>query len=133
VTEKTVAQKMMMKPGRVVRLIQPPPDVFDLLGPLPEGATLVDDSAGAQALLRADIIVLFAENRTALEALLPGARTALNPDGMIWIVYRKGGARGNTDIHRDSIDAYAVTLGLKAVAIISVNQEWSALRFKASQ
>jgi hypothetical protein len=35
-----------------------------------------------------------------------------------------------TDIHRDTINAYAQTLGLQGVAMISINDDWSALRLK---
>jgi hypothetical protein len=34
------------------------------------------------------------------------------------------------DINRDSIAAYAATIGLQAVAMISVDEDWSALRLK---
>ena len=129
-TQKSAAQKMMLKPGRSVRLINPPPNVFELLGGLPDGVTLVDNSAGAGSLLMADIIVLFAANRSELEALLPGARAALNPQGFVWVVYYKGTSRIKTDINRDSINAYAHSLGLEGIAIISINEDWSGLRLK---
>jgi hypothetical protein len=35
-------------------------------------------------------------------------------------------------IHRDSINAYAQTLGLVGVAMISIDDNWSALRLKQS-
>jgi hypothetical protein len=35
-----------------------------------------------------------------------------------------------TDIHRDTINAYAKTLGLEGVAMISIDDDWSALRLK---
>ena len=45
------------------------------------------------------------------------------------MTYPKGNQL-DTDINRDSIVAYAKTIGLKAVAQVSVDDIWSALRFK---
>ena len=131
--EKTVAQKLQMKPGRRVRFIQPPEDLMTLLGGLPDGASVLDDTAGPDALLPADIIVFFANGSTDLATLLPGLRTALAPDGMIWVAYHKGTSRLKTDIHRDSINNYAKTVGMEGVAMVSINDDWSALRLKVKQ
>ena len=50
--------------------------------------------------------------------------------GSLWIAYLKQSASKATDIHRDTIDAYAQQHGATAVAIISVDLDWSALRLK---
>jgi hypothetical protein len=34
------------------------------------------------------------------------------------------------DINRDTITAYAETIGLEGVAIVSIDEDWSALRLK---
>jgi len=38
-----------------------------------------------------------------------------------------------TDINRDTINAYAGSLGLQGVAMISIDDDWSALRLKLIQ
>jgi hypothetical protein len=58
-------------------------------------------------------------------------KAALNPGGMIWVTYPKGTSKIKSDVNRDSIREYAKTLGLEAVAIFSVDDDWSALRLKA--
>ncbi len=113
-----------------MRVVNPPTDLMSLLGDMPDGAVFLTDSAGPDALLPAEVIVLFANNRTDLETLLPGLRTALAPDGMVWIAYHKGSSKIKTDIHRDSINTYAHTIGMQGVAMISINDDWSALRLK---
>jgi hypothetical protein len=35
-----------------------------------------------------------------------------------------------TDINRDTIAAYAGTLGFESVAMVAVNDDWAALRLK---
>jgi hypothetical protein len=51
---------------------------------------------------------------------------------MIWVTYPKGTSKIKSDINRDSIWKYAQTIGLEAVAIFSVDGDWSALRPKAA-
>ncbi len=128
--EKNAAQKLLIKPGQRLRFINPPVNHAILLGELPEQVSILDDTAGADALIPADVIVLFANGRTDLETLLPGLRTALNPDGKLWVAYHKGTSRIKTDINRDSINVYARTIGMQGVAMISLDDDWSALRLK---
>jgi hypothetical protein len=123
--DKSVAEKLQFKPGRKVLLVSPPPEADSLLGELPPGV-IVQPSPQPPV----DIIVLFTRHRLELEAHLGSLRSMLAPQGMLWVVYYKGTARIKTDIHRDSINAYAQTLGLAGVAMISIDQDWSALRLK---
>ena len=46
------------------------------------------------------------------------------------MTYHKGTSRVKTDINRDTINAYAHSLGLEGVAMISIDEDWSALRLK---
>jgi hypothetical protein len=128
--EKSVAEKLMIKPSRRVRIINPPENNLRLIGELPEGAVLLDETAQVEDILPADIIILFANHADELSALLPGARTALAPGGMVWVAYHKGTSRIKTDINRDIIAAYANTVGMQAVAMIAIDGDWSALRLK---
>ena len=131
--EKTIAQKLLIKPGQQVRFINPPVDLPALLGSLPDGTRIFDESADAGTLVPSDVIVLFAHNRTELVTLLPGLRGAVSPDSKVWIAYHKGTSPIKTDINRDSINAYAHTLGMEGIAMISVDEDWSALRLRMAR
>ena len=48
------------------------------------------------------------------------------------ITYHKGTSKTKTDINRDSINTYAQTIGLVGVAMISIDDDWSALRLKVA-
>jgi hypothetical protein len=125
-SEKPLAQKLQIKPGQRLRLINAPRGYASRLGALPEGAVLVR-KAGTPV----DVIQLFVDSRAELEALLPGAKAALGgPAPSLWVTYYKGTSRVKTDIHRDSVNAYAHSLGLQGVAMISIDDDWSALRLK---
>ena len=127
--EKTPAVKMMFRAGHKVRFVNAPPDVVDLIGGLPEGVRETDPTDPAEG-KSADIIMLFANNRTDLEALLPPLRVLMTPDTLLWVAYHKGSSPVKTDINRDSIWAYARTIGFDAVGNISINEDWSSIRLK---
>ena len=124
--EKTILEKLTVKPGRSFILVNPPPGYTGHMGSLPEGARWIT-APGEPA----DVIQVFVETRAALESQLARLKTQLKPGGALWVTYYKGTARVKTDINRDSINAYGKTLGLIGVAMISIDDDWSALRFKA--
>jgi len=124
-SNRTVAQKLFIKEGHRVLFVGAPEGYQDLLGPLPSQVTLLKE---LQAPI--DVIQVFVASREELEVQLPTLKQALAPKGMLWVAYHKGSSKVKTDINRDSIAAYARSIGLEAVAIISVDDDWSALRLK---
>lgn len=121
---RPVYQKLYLKPGKRLAVVRPPDDWETLLGGVPEGVEHVSEADPA------DIVLAFVENRTELEAQLPTLRTRLADGGALWIAYHKGTSPIDSDVNRDVIMRVAPEHDLKAVAIISVNDDWSALRLK---
>jgi hypothetical protein len=122
---KTLAQKLQIKPGTKVLFVQSPEGYEDMLGKLPDNVTIL-----AAAGIRADVIQVFVKDQGELEEQLNSLRGALKPKGILWVTYYKGTSAHRTDINRDTITEYARTMGMEGVAIISVNQDWSAIRLK---
>jgi hypothetical protein len=123
---KPVSQKLALRPGQRFLLLGAPPGYEDALGPLPAGVTL------AKAGGKADAVQVFATTKGEMEAALSKARAALNPGGMIWVTYPKGISRIKGGINRDSIREYATGVGLQTVALIAVDDDWSAIRCKVA-
>ena len=98
------------------------------MGELPEGTILLSDSS-----CLVDAIQVFISNREELEARLPQLKDVLAPKGMLWVTYHKGTSKVKTDINRDTINAYAHTIGLDGVAMVSIDDDWSAMRLKLTQ
>ena len=127
-SEKSIVERLFIKPGNKVLLINPPEGYQIKLGALPKGATLLSSSDQP-----VEVIQVFVANRVELEAQLPRLKKLLIPKGMMWVTYHKGTSKVKTDINRDTINAYALTIGLMGVAIISIDEDWSALRLKLTQ
>ena len=54
----------------------------------------------------------------------------MTDDGKFWVSYHKGPSKIKTDINRDILREYALSIGLKAVAMISIDKNWAAMRLK---
>ena len=124
-SDKSIAQKLFIKPGSKFLLVNPPSGYLALLGDLPAGTLLLNDSS-----CLVEAIQVFVKDRAELEAQLPRLKELLVSKGMIWVTYYKGTSKVKTDINRDTINAYAHSIGLEGVAMISIDQDWSALRLK---
>ena len=123
---KPVAQKLLIKEKDTVLLINEPKNYRPILGTLPASVTVTSAAACAE------LIQVFVTSKKELEEYLPKLKTQLSKKGLLWVTYPKGSSKVKTDVNRDKIAAYAKTVGLQAVAMISIDDTWSALRVKLS-
>ena len=124
---KTIGEKLMLKPGQTLLLVKPPVGYDKSLGALPKETRLVKATSG-----KVDVIQAFARSKTDLQTTLPKLRGMVNPAGMIWMTYPKGTSKIKSDINRDSIREYTLGVGLETVALIAVDDDWSAIRCKVA-
>jgi hypothetical protein len=123
-SEKTIADKMFLKNAKSMAVLNGAahPGVASQLP-----AALVDSGSGNGPV---DVVLMFALNQKELAQYLPQAQERLGEKGSLWIAYLKQTASKATDINRDTINAHAQERGITAVAIISLDGDWSALRLK---
>jgi hypothetical protein len=125
VSDKTVAEKLYIKANYKILLINAPAGYQSVLGELPPGVTILEKPAGL-----VDMIQMFITSKKELEEQLGGLKQWLKPNSLLWVAYPKGTSKIKVDINRDSINAYAQSIGLQGVAMISIDDTWSALRLK---
>ena len=130
-SEKTIVQKLLIKEGYRVLVVDAPQGYVASLAELPAGVIVATglDSAG-QLPGPFDVIQTFVSAQAAFEAQLGGLKALLKPKGLLWITYPKGAAKIKSDITRDTIWRYAKTVGLDGVAMVAVDDTWSAMRLK---
>jgi len=121
---RPLANKLNIKEGYRIAILHPPKGYSELLGELPDSVTVANSLRGDF-----DLIQFFVIQRKILEKELSRLKNALKPAGLLWVSYPKGNQL-DADINRDSIAAFGSTVGLKAVSQVSVDEVWSALRFK---
>jgi hypothetical protein len=126
-SDKTVAEKLLIKEWSKVLVINGPAGYEQALGPLPKGAVLTGEKKGPL-----DIVLCFVVTRDELARDLPALPKLLASKGILWVIYPKGGSGVVTDLNRDIIRLYAPSVGLQIVAQVAVDAVWSALRLKAA-
>ena len=124
-SSKTIAQKLQLKPGQRFLIVNPPEGYREALGKLPSNLKILAEPQGST-----DVIQVFISSRIELEKQLATLKMRLNSKGIIWVTYPKGPSKNKKEINRDSIREFALHVGLEAVAIFSIDANWSALRLK---
>jgi hypothetical protein len=108
-----------------VALIGAPDGFYDLLGPLPQIASLHTDLADDA---RYDVIVAFVTERAELQSDLPRLRSRMAPACGLWIAWPKRASRLPTDMSDQVVRDVALPTGLVDNKVCAIDQTWSALR-----
>lgn len=77
-----------------------------------------------------EFIIIFVQLQEDIAFKVPAAIKASTHDAVFWVAYPKKGSVIKTDITRDRGWDVFTTLGYRPVSQISINDTWSALRFK---
>lgn len=124
-SDTSIAQKLRIKEGNKVLVVNGPQDYKSILGELPPNVAVQGKSTAP-----VDVVQVFVTSRKDLEAQLPKLKGLLRPKGILWVSYPKGTSKIKADINRDSIREYGQSIGLEAVALVALDDTWSALRLK---
>jgi len=115
--------KLGIKPGVSVLILEAPKGYAKTLGPLPDGAVV---AKGPKPGL--DFIHLFTTKRTDLERRFAALQKALAPAGMLWVSWPKKASGVATDVTEDVVREVALARGLVDVKVCAVDETWSGLK-----
>ena len=123
--EKTLAQKLSLKPGYRAVILNAPEGYLKGLQPLPERVSIVEEVRGVY-----DFVQVFVRSRKDIETQALDAIAALQPGGVLWFTYPKKSSGIKTDVTRDFgwETVYGADYG--PVSNVSLDDTWSCLRFK---
>jgi hypothetical protein len=127
------AKKLRLAPGQKVAVLNAPAGYLARLSPGP--SDIRTDLQGSRDF---DAVQLFVKNTDELRRLGPSAIAAVKEGGLLWITYPRGGsASGATDLpatpwwtRRDVLGEITSVTGYKPVAMVAIDSEYTALRFK---
>jgi hypothetical protein len=117
-----LAQKLGIKPGSTVALVDAPDGAEALLVPLPDGVTLRRGNRG-----RRDMTIWFATSRRALERRFGAVAKAVG-EGTLWMAWPKGSSGVETDLSEDAIREVALPAGMVDTKVCAIDKTWSGLR-----
>jgi hypothetical protein len=121
---KPLKQKLGIKPGFCIFVSGAPAPYPDIVGALPDGATL---AARLNAPL--DMVHLFATRSDGLATALTHFRAAIVPHGMVWVSWPKKASGVATDLSDVVVRNIALPLGLVDVKVCAIDATWSGLKF----
>jgi hypothetical protein len=121
---KSLAEKLGLRPGMRIALVDAPPGYRRRLGALPDGATFVGPRSR-----NVDLLHLFSVTRPALEASFRSAKRRIKPDGMLWVSWPKRTSDIVTDLTENIVREIGLAGGLVDIKVAAVDGDWSALKF----
>lgn len=122
----TVAQKLKIKEGTCITLINPPKGIIKTISPLPKGAKFTEGSK------ENEFAILFVKDTQEVKKLFPSTLKNLKKGGLIWTAFPKGSSGIQTDLTRDSGWDILQKYDLEWKSLISVDETWSAFCLKNS-
>ncbi len=123
-TEKSIAVKLQVKPGRCFKVVNPPQDVEELFSDLPQGAHFPADGESA------DVVLFFVKTMDEVKSLFPMTTGIMKNEGIPWLAYPKKTSKIKSDLDRDTIWQFLHTVDWTGVAMISIDDTWSGFRMK---
>ena len=123
-----LTDKLQIKPAMRIMLLNMPTGYDQALKPLPKDVTVI-----AQPRTTVDLVQFFCRSMEELRDGLPRAIEHLKDDGIFWICWPKQSSKVSTDLNRDILWRVLLQAKYKPVAAISIDNIWSALRFRPSQ
>ena len=128
-----LGKKLGLRPGSKIIVINAPPGYLQMLGDLPAGAEISSGTEGDTLEDAAfDSVQVFLSSKDDADRLAPEALRLLAPDGLLWLAFPKKSSGLKTDISRDTGWDSLHNAGWEMVTLISVDDTWSAGRFRPS-
>ena len=121
----TVAKKLRMKAGLRALIVAAPADYMKLLAPLPEGVSVSSKAGGTY-----EFVQIFATHLSEIGKVTSTLSKHAAPNALVWISYPKKTSKAGGDLSRDVIREAMNGTGWRAVSIVSIDEVWSALRFR---
>lgn len=120
---RPATQKLGIKEGMRVSVIDPPRNFQSVIGPLPENATLVEDDIEGTA-----VTLWFVENPDTFRSRLRNmARRA--GETKLWTLWRKSQPGKLSVVNEQFLRESGLAVGLVDYKVCSVNDTWSGLAF----
>jgi hypothetical protein len=119
---KPLVQKLGIKLGTVVVLLDAPSEIESLLGPLPAAVTLRRGNRG-----RREMTIWFVTSRRELERRFEAVAKAVG-EGTLWMAWPKRSSGAATDITEDVLRDVVLPLGMVDTKVCAIDETWSGLR-----
>jgi len=119
-----LGEKLGIKKGNRIALVNNPESYSRLLGKLPED---VEVASSLEPPL--DFIHCFYTERDELEGQFPALKAALSQGGSLWISWPKRASKVRTTLNENVVREIGLKNGLVDIKVCAVDETWSGLKF----
>lgn len=125
---RSLSEKLLLKAGNRVLLVNQPSDYTSLLNPLPGGITFHQEAED-----QFNAIHLFVQNKSSLKSELRRLISLINQNTIIWIMYPKKSSKVSSDLHMNDTWTEVAEFNLSPVASVAIDETWTAIRLKRKE
>lgn len=125
----SLAKKLLIKPSMNISLVNAPEGYSLSPEDLPPAVTLVTDPEPGSL----DFMMFFVKSLAELDERGPQAMALVKYDALAWLAYPKKTSKIKTDIDRDNAWAKMRTWGFAGVAMVAIDETWSAMRYRPAE
>jgi hypothetical protein len=118
-------QKLGIKEGGKVAVINSPRAFAKMLGKLPRSATVHKGFSGEGLF---DVIVVFVTSRTELQEQITATRGHMTPAAGLWVAWPKKSSGVASDVTENTVREIALPTGLVDNKVCAIDETWSGLR-----
>jgi hypothetical protein len=123
-SKKTLIEKLGIKEGFQIAILNPPQNYSGTLGQLPKRVFAKETLDGSL-----DFIHFFAKDRELLKIIFPALKKGLCKRGMLWISWPKKSSNIETNLNEDVVRKIGLANDLVDVKVCSIDKDWSGLKF----
>ena len=118
--DRTAAEKLGIKERSTLAILEGPPHLEKVLGPIPPAVQVVDGDA--------DVTLCFVQDADSVRQTFSEMRDRAGKS-KLWMLWLKKTSSGHRGVTESVIREAGLSLGLVDYKICSVNQDWSAMLF----
>jgi hypothetical protein len=122
-SDRRLVDKLGIKPGTRIAILNAPRGYRATLGTLPPGVVVASAPRGTFPFIQ-----FFTRSRSLLQTKLDMLLRALEPDGALWISWPKKASGVATDMTEDAVREIALPVGLVDIKVAAVDDVWSGLK-----
>lgn len=125
-SKTSLIDKLGIKSGFGMYIINAPENYFEMLGELPYKAAVIKKISENKKI---DFIHSFIREKKFLEENFPVYKRHLSYTGFLWISWPKVSSNVRTDVNENIIREIGLRKGLVDVKVCAVDEVWSGLKF----
>jgi hypothetical protein len=125
--DSPLTKRLGMKTGFSALILNAPDGFIASLDPLPEGSSI---HTSPDTSTTYDLINVFVSSKAGVDRHAATALDSVKKGGLLWFTYPKKSSKVKTDVSRDTGWEAINSAGWEGIAVISVDDTWSAIRFR---